>query len=142
MVEPQMGGWGATATRDGLDAMYSTGHGDTFNCPVEICEARYGIDVGYRQLNDVTDQTSLHKGGRGLTASLYPRSKAVLSAGYSRNRVPVWGSAGGASGDTNSISVVRENGSREDYSFVSGCVIMPGDSILIHTANGGGWGVA
>ena len=52
MVEPQMGGWGATATRDGLDAMYSTSHGDTFNCPVEICEARYGIDVGYKRLNE------------------------------------------------------------------------------------------
>ncbi len=43
MVEPQMGGWGATTERDGLDAMYSTSHGETFNCPVEICEAlRYG----------------------------------------------------------------------------------------------------
>ena len=29
MVEPQMGGWGATAERDGLDAMYSASHGDT-----------------------------------------------------------------------------------------------------------------
>lgn len=140
MVEPQMGGWGATATRDGLDAMYSTGHGDTFNCPVEICEARYGIDVGYRRLNEITDETSLHKGGRGLSASLQPRAPAVLSAGYSRNRIPVWGSAGGADGDTNGISVVRKDGGREDYSFVSGCVIMPGDEILIHTANGGGWG--
>ncbi|WP_257805248.1 hydantoinase B/oxoprolinase family protein [Mesorhizobium sp. J428] len=140
MVEPQMGGWGATATRDGLDAMYSTGHGDTFNCPVEICEARYGIDVGYRRLNEITDETSLHKGGRGLSASLQPRAPAVLSAGYSRHRIPVWGSAGGADGDTNGISVVRRDGGREDYSFVSGCVIMPGDEILIHTANGGGWG--
>ncbi|MGD9912545.1 MAG: hydantoinase B/oxoprolinase family protein [Rhizobiaceae bacterium] len=142
MVEPQMGGWGATSTRDGLDAMYSTGHGDTFNCPVEICEARYGIDVGYRRLNELTDETSLHKGGRGLSASLRPRSRTVLSAGYSRNRIPAWGSAGGESGGTNSISVVRQDGKREDYSFVSGCVVEPGDEILIHTGNGGGWGRA
>ena len=33
MVEPQMGGWGATAERDGLDAMHSASHGDTFACP-------------------------------------------------------------------------------------------------------------
>jgi N-methylhydantoinase B len=142
MVEPQMGGWGATATRDGLDAMYSTGHGDTFNCPAEICEARYGIDVGYRRLNELTDDRSLHKGGRGLSASLRPRSRTVLSAGYSRNRVPAWGSAGGAQGGTNGISVVRKDGGREDYSFVSGCVVAPGDEILIHTGNGGGWGKA
>ena len=45
MVEPQMGGWGATATRDGLDAMYSGSHGDTFNCPVEIA-VREGEQIG------------------------------------------------------------------------------------------------
>ena len=50
MVEPQMGGWGATPKRDGLDCMYSASHGETFNCPVEICEARYGVEVGWRKL--------------------------------------------------------------------------------------------
>ena len=28
-----MGGWGATADRPGLDAMYSTNHGDTVQLP-------------------------------------------------------------------------------------------------------------
>jgi N-methylhydantoinase B len=31
-----MGGWGATAARDGVNAQFSSSHGDTFNCPVEI----------------------------------------------------------------------------------------------------------
>ena len=31
MVEPEMGGWGATATRDGNSAMDPTNHGETFN---------------------------------------------------------------------------------------------------------------
>ena len=91
MVEPQMGGWGATATRDGLDAMYSASHGDTFNCPVEICEARYGIDVGYKRLNETAEGSGLHHGGKGLSVSYRPRGRAVLSAGFSRNRQPVWG---------------------------------------------------
>lgn len=140
MVEPQMGGWGATASRDGLDAMYSTNHGETFNCPVEICEARYGIDVGYKRLNDSGEGEGRHCGGRGLSVAYRPRGRAVLSAGYSRNRVPVWGLAGGGHGGTNGLSVLRGKGSREDYSFVSGLEITPGDEILIHTANGGGWG--
>lgn len=140
MVEPQMGGWGATAGRDGLDAMYSCSHGETFNCPVEICEARYGIDVGFKRLNEQDDETSLHRGGRGLTVSYRPRGRAVLSAGYSRNQEPVWGLNGGANGGTNGLSVIRADGRREDFAFVSGLVIEPGDEILIQTANGGGWG--
>lgn len=140
MVEPQMGGWGATSSRDGLDAMYSASHGETFNCPVEICEARYGIDVGYKRLNETSEGDGLHKGGRGLQTSYRPRGSAILSAGYSRNKQPVWGSNGGSAGGTNGISVDHQNGSSVDYSYVSGLVINPGDEILIQTANGGGWG--
>lgn len=142
MVEPQMGGWGATATRDGLNAMYSTNHGETFNCPVEICEARYGIDVGYKRLNGTDEGRGLHAGGKGLSVSYRPRGRTILSAGYSRNRIPVWGLNGGEAGGTNGLSVFRQNGAREDYAFVSGLVIEPGDEILIRTANGGGWGKA
>ncbi|QKV18255.1 hydantoinase B/oxoprolinase family protein [Oricola thermophila] len=142
MVEPQMGGWGATATRDGLDAMYSASHGETFNCPVEICEARYGIDVGYKRLNATGEGCGLHKGGRGVQVNYRPRGRVLLSAGYSRNRVPAWGLADGEAGGRNVLSVCRRDGSQEDYAFVSGLVVDPGDEILIHTANGGGWGKA
>jgi N-methylhydantoinase B len=140
MVEPQMGGWGATSKRDGLDAMYSASHGETFNCPVEICEARYGLDVGYKRLNDTEEGRGLHSGGRGLSLAYRLRAKALLSAGYSRNRQPVWGSAGGAPGGRNGIAVIRAGGERRDYSFVSGLELAPGDTITITTANGGGWG--
>ena len=140
MVEPQMGGWGATMARDGLDAMYSASHGDTFNCPVEICEARYGIDVGYKRLNETAEGDGQHAGGKGLSVSYRPRGRAVLSAGFSRNRRPVWGLAGGLDGGTNGLAVARANGAREAYAFVSGLIVEPGDEILIGTANGGGWG--
>ena len=141
MVEPQMGGWGATATCDGLDAMYSASHGDTFNCPVEICEARYGIEVGYKRLNESGEGSGRHNGGKGLILSYRPRGGAVLSAGYSRNRKPVWGLAGGGDGGTNGLAVIRRDGTTSRIAFASGVVIDPGDEIVISTANGGGWGV-
>ena len=142
MVEPQMGGWGATASRDGLDAMYSASHGETFNCPVEICEARYGIDVGWKRLNESGEGEGLHRGGKGLEVCYRPRGEAVLSAGYSRNRIPVWGSNGGAPGGTNGIAVIRGDGSREHYAFVSGLELAANDTVIVSTANGGGWGQA
>jgi N-methylhydantoinase B len=121
--------------------MYSPSHGETFNCPVEICEARYGIDVGYKRLNESGEGKGLHSGGRGLSVSYRPRGRAVLSAGYSRNRQPAWGAAGGEAGGTNGIAVRRSGGDRrEDYAFVSGLAVEPGDEILVNTANGGGWG--
>ncbi len=140
MVEPQMGGWGATSDRDGLDAMYSASHGETFNCPVEICEARYGIDVGYKRLADSQAGAGLFRGGKGMALSYQPRGRAILSAGYSRNRSPVWGSHGGDDGGTNTLTIIRAGGDVESHSFVSGLVVEPGDEIVIHTANGGGWG--
>ena len=140
MVEPQMGGWGATSERDGLDAMYSTGHGDTFNCPVEICEARYGLIVDHKRLNETDEGAGLHRGGKGLSLAYRLRGPAVLSAGYSRHVEPVWGSAGGEPGGRNGIAVTRADGERSEHAFVSGVELREGDQVTITTANGGGWG--
>ena len=135
-----MGGWGATADRDGLDAMYSCSHGETYNCPVEIAEARYGLGVEYKRLSDSEDGQGRHRGGRGLSLCYSLRGEALLSAGYSRNRVPVWGLAGGKVGGTNGFSILRHGGEREARAFASGVELKPGDRIEIDTANGGGWG--
>ena len=52
VVEPQLGGWGASASRDGNSAMFTGMHGDTFNCPAEIAEARYGLFVEQLALSE------------------------------------------------------------------------------------------
>tara|TARA_R110000751_G_scaffold259709_5_gene359058 strand:- start:9587 stop:11218 length:1632 start_codon:yes stop_codon:yes gene_type:complete len=140
MVEPQMGGWGATSTRDGLDAMYSCSHGDTYNCPVEIAEARYGLEVDYKALNDRDEGRGQFSGGRGLSLRYRMRGRTMLSAGFSRNRIPVWGLKGGEEGGTNGFTIVRSDGRRDDKAFASGVVLDADDAIEIHTANGGGWG--
>ena len=142
MVEPQMGGWGATCDRDGLDAMYSASHGETFNCPVEIAEARYGLHIGCRRLREGTGGAGRHRGGRGVELHYGLRAPAVLSAGYSRATVPVWGLAGGAAGDTNTLEVRRADGAVERHAFVSGLSLGPGDTVVVRTAGGGGWGDA
>ena len=45
IVEPQVGGWGGSANADGNSAQFSAVHGETFNCPAEVAEARYGLVV-------------------------------------------------------------------------------------------------
>jgi N-methylhydantoinase B len=141
MVEPQMGGWGATATRDGNSAMYSSSHGETFNCPVEIAEARYGFLFRRYGLSGEPGGEGLHSGGPGLVSEYaIGGTQTVLSAGYTRHKQPVWGLAGGSPGTTNRIEVMRKSGSHKVYAFVSGVRLEPGDVVRITTAKGGGWG--
>lgn len=45
LVEPQPGGWGASASQDGEHGLVSVGDGETYVIPVEIAEQRYGIRV-------------------------------------------------------------------------------------------------
>jgi N-methylhydantoinase B len=51
IVEPQVGGWGGWEGNDGNSGQFSGFHGETFNCPAEIAEARYGMFVDQVALN-------------------------------------------------------------------------------------------
>ncbi len=142
MVEPQMGGWGATAERDGEGPIYSTSHGDTFNCPVEIAEARYGLEVVEKRLNPAPPAPHCHVGGPGIVTRYRLRAPAVLSAGLSHAKVPVWSHGDAPPGGVNSLRIETAAGEVETYRFVSGYALQPGDSVEISTASGGNAPVA
>lgn len=137
MVEPQMGGWGATSEREGLDAMYSTSHGDTFNCPVEIAEARYGLWVEQKGLTDRAKESGTYAGGRGVRTHYRLRGPAMLSAGLSHTKVPVWSIGTGLTGGRNRLSARCGNAPFVCYVQVSGLVLAAGDEVVIDTAHGG-----
>ena len=137
MVEPQMGGWGATPKRDGVGAMFSTSHGDTFNCPVEICEARYGLTVVHKSLRERPREASGFSGGHGMSVLYELRGQANLSVGYTRARIPVWSLGGEPPGGKNAMHIIKKSGDRRYHQFVSGEILEPGDQVLIETAHGG-----
>jgi len=139
MVEPQMGGWGATIDRNGADAMFSTNHGDTFNCPVEICEARYGLNVVHKSLAEKHPAGHIagHTGGHGVSVMYEARTIANLSVGYTRAKVPVWSLNNQTSGGKNAMTIRRVSGENETHQFVSGVNLQTGDRVLIETASGG-----
>jgi N-methylhydantoinase B len=66
VVEPQLGGWGASAAADGNSAMFTGLHGDTFNCPVEVAESRYGLWVEQLALSDAEGGAGEQRGGKGI----------------------------------------------------------------------------
>jgi N-methylhydantoinase B len=141
IVEPQLGGWGGSAARDGNSAVFSGFHGDTFNCPAEVAEARYGLFVEQAALNTEPGGEGEHRGGNGVIVDYRVRSDGCLfTCAYTRYRHPPWPLAGGREGSPNYVEVLRAGGGVEEHAVVTALAVNEGDVIRIHTANGGGYG--
>ena len=141
IVEPQVGGWGASALRDGNSAMFSGFHGDTFNCPAEVAEARYGLFVDRLALNEAPGGEGEHRGGKGIVLEYRVRSDGCFfTCAYTRNKHLPWPLEGGSEGSPNYAEVIRADGEVERYAVVTALDVNEGDVIRIHTGNGGGYG--
>lgn len=143
LVEPEIGGWGAEPGRDGNNAVYSGLHGETYNCPVEVCEARYGLYVERMALNDEAGGHGQFRGGRGVCIDYRIRADgSFMTCGYTRSVVPPWGLEQGAEGTPNYVEVIRRNGQRERHAMASGIALSAGDLVRVRTGAGGGYGPA
>jgi N-methylhydantoinase B len=141
VVEPQVGGWGASAAHNGAEANFSAMHGDTFNCPAEVSEARYGVVVQRLGLNETPGGEGKRRGGHGIAAEYRIRaSEAFLSIGYGRSMVPPWGLKGGRDGSPNYVEILRRDGTRERHAVVTHLPVREGEVVRIVTGNGGGYG--
>jgi N-methylhydantoinase B len=141
IVEPQVGGWGASPTADGNPAMFSGFHGDTFNCPAEVAEARYGLYVDRLSLNDASGGEGEHRGGKGIVVEYRVRSNGCFfTCAYTRNIHKPWAMDGGLEGSPNYAELVRPDGTVTQFAVVTGLQVNEGDVIRIHTGTGGGYG--
>ena len=68
----------ARPRRDGNSAIFSGFHGETYNCPAEVAEARYGLYVDRMELNDAPGGEGEHRGGKGIVVDYRVRSRRVL----------------------------------------------------------------
>ena len=141
IVEPQVGGWGGSADRDGNSAIFSGFHGDTFNCPAEVAEARYGLYVDQLALSDQQGGEGEHRGGRGIVVDYRVRSNGCFfTCMYTRNKHLPWPLAGGREGSPNYAQVIRKDGSVEEYAVITALEVNEGDVIRVRTGNGAGHG--
>jgi N-methylhydantoinase B len=141
VIEPELGGWGGSPEADGNPGQFSALHGETYNCPAEVAEARYGVTVDYLSFHDEEGGAGLHRGGKGVRIDYRMRSdNAWLTVAYTRSRVLPWPLSGGCQGSPNHVVIVRADGSTEDHSVVSGLTVNKGEIIRIITGTGAGWG--
>ncbi|MBM1220806.1 hydantoinase B/oxoprolinase family protein [Ponticoccus sp. SC2-23] len=140
IIEPQIGGWGAWEGRDGNPCIFSGFHGETYNTPAEISEARNGLFVDRMALNTEPGGEGQFSGGRGLVLEYRIRTQnGFLTAGYTRSRIKPWGLEGAEEGSGNYVEVIK-NGETERYSFVSGLGLTTDDVIRVVTSCGAGYG--
>jgi N-methylhydantoinase B len=141
IVEPQIGGWGGSAERDGSNAQFTGVHGDTFNCPAEIAEARYGLFVERVALNDAGGGAGRQRGGKGIILDYRVRGDGLFfTCAFTRARIHPWPLDGGQEGSTNHVEIRRADGTSERHAMASALVLGRGDLIRIRTANGAGYG--
>jgi N-methylhydantoinase B len=141
IVEPEIGGWGASAARDGNSAIFSGFHGDTFNCPAEVAEARYGLYVERLALGAEPGGEGEHRGGKGIVLDYRVRADGCFfTCAYTRNKHKPWALRGGREGSPNYVEIIRRDSGVEQYAVVTALEVNEGDIIRLHTGSGGGHG--
>ena len=111
-------------------------HGETYNTPAEISEARNELYVDRMALNTASGGAG-YTGGRGLILEYGSGLKTALSP----PATPARGSSPGrwkrARGSGNFIEVIKPEG--KAYSFVSGLSVTT-DDVCVITSSGAGYG--
>ena len=126
---------------DGNPCIFSGFHGETYNTPAEISEARNGLFVDRMALNTAPGGEGRFNGGRGLILEYRIRTEnGFLTAGYTRSRIKPWPLEGGTEGSGNFVEVIKADGSEKTYSFVSGLSLTTDDVVRVITSSGAGYG--
>jgi 5-oxoprolinase (ATP-hydrolysing) len=133
------GGAGATAGRDGCDAVHTHMTNSRLTDP-EVLEWRYPVLLESFAIRHGSGGSGTHRGGDGTVRRMRFNDTVTVSLLTSHREVAPYGVDGGAPGATGINLVVRSDGSEEYLAGTSSCEIQPGDVIQISTPGGGGYG--
>jgi N-methylhydantoinase B len=142
IVEPSVGGWGASSVEDGARAQFCIGDGETYNVPIEIAESRYGILVDEYSLNEDGAGSGEFSGGAGVTRSYRAlTNNQNVTVTFGRHLHEPWGLKGGNNGSKNRFYVEKRTGEVEGpFGFYARYPLNKGDVVKLITGTGGGYG--
>jgi len=133
------GGAGATAGRDGCDAVHTHMTNSRLTDP-EVLEWRYPVALESFAIRRGSGGAGAHRGGDGTVRRMRFNDSVTVSLLTSHRVVPPYGMAGGEPGETGVNMVIRSDGSSESLSGTASCEVKPGDVMQISTPGGGGFG--
>ena len=141
LVEPHLGGWGATAQADGENALIALTDGETYNYPVELFEAKFPFRINKYGLNVIgSSGQGKFRGGLGIVREYEALSEdAFVFASFGRSVHKPWGVNGGSEGSVNAIEVIR-NGKSQTISRLPFVRLRRGEKFRVLTGGGGGFG--
>ena len=134
------GGWGACATNDGAGPFRTMAHGDTRIIPVELQESMYPYRIVEFGLRENSGGAGRFRGGLGYRKRYEILGRCDLQAMFDRVKYPPWGVQGGKEGQSGQITVLRKSGDQEILYKSKAYPLEPGDSIVVETGGGGGYG--
>jgi N-methylhydantoinase B len=135
------GGFGARATKDGLDGV-QVHVTNTTNLPIEALEMEFPILADRLELVADSGGPGRFRGGMGFERSYrVVRGKAATSPSMTRRLSQPWGLFGGLGGAPARLVVRRGDGSEEDVTRRSDPLqLEEGDAVAVFTPGAGGYG--
>jgi len=144
IVEPSVGGWGASYNKDGASGQFCFSDGETYNVPVEVAETRYGVMIDEYSLREDGNGAGVGKyvGGKGVIRSYRAMSDGqAVTVTFGRNKFLPWGIDKGAQGSPNEFYVKKKNGDLDGpYGVYPRYRLDKDDVVLLMTGSGGGYG--
>jgi N-methylhydantoinase B len=141
LVEPQAGGWGAGAAKDGESGLVCVGDGETYVIPIEVAETRYGIIVDQYGFDVTAAGAGRHRGGRGLIRDYRSAvDEITLTATFGRHKYVPWGIEGGQRGSPNAVRIFHADGREVVVGKCARYPLKRGEVARLITGTGGGWG--
>lgn len=136
--ETVCGGYGARATKDGIDGIQAHGQ-NTENSPIEEMEANYPVDIVRYELIADSEGPGRFRGGLGVRRDYRFRQSVTFSVLSDRASFSPWGLQGG--GEASRFDVILNPGTApQSYGSKVSVKVEPTDIVRIQTGGGGGYG--
>jgi N-methylhydantoinase B len=118
-------------------------HGDTRLIPLELQERLLPIRIESIALRPDSGGPGTFRGGLGFEKRYKVLAPCFLQTNLDRTRNPAWGVLGGGPARPGSVTVQDEaTGKSESACKARGHPLKPGDTIILETGGGGGYGPA
>jgi N-methylhydantoinase B len=130
------GGFGARATKDGLDGVH-VHNTNTSNLPVEALETEYPLTLLAYELVEGSGGAGTWRGGMGLRRVYRAEAECRVRLDTSRLRTPPWGLAGGLPG---SCARLEFGPGVAPFGLGGRGGLSPGQWVAVVTAGAGGYG--
>ncbi len=135
------GGSGAGDGFNGTDAVQTHMTNSRLTDP-EVLESRYPVMLESFSIRQQSGGKGQYSGGNGVVRKV--RFLESMTAGIlsSHRIIPPFGLNGGATGEVGKSYIERQDKTIEQLDSTATAEVQPGDTFVIETPGGGGWGVS